>query len=66
MVITEGRGEEEERSRRGEMGGGVYFTVHMCCDLNVFSPLSRAIRRSVLVGVGMALLEEMCHCGGGL
>jgi hypothetical protein len=48
------------------MGGGVYFTVHMCCDLNVFSPLSRAIRRSVLVGVGMALLEEMCHCGGGL
>jgi hypothetical protein len=23
-------------------------------------------RRCVLIGVGVALLEEVCHCGGGL
>ena len=27
---------------------------------------SRNIRRNDLVGVGLVLLEEMCHCGGRL
>ena len=33
--------------------------------LNVLGPGNATIRRCGHVGVGMALLEEMCHCGGG-
>jgi hypothetical protein len=35
-------------------------------DFNMFDPRSCTIRRCVLVGVGLALLEEVCHCGGGI
>ena len=39
----------------------------ICCDgLNMLGPGSGAIRRRGLVGVGMDLLEEVCHYGGGL
>jgi hypothetical protein len=31
--------------------------------LNMFGPMSGTIRRSGLVRAGMALLEEVCHCG---
>ena len=27
---------------------------------------SGTIRRYGLIGIGVALLEDMCHCGGGL
>lgn len=27
---------------------------------------SYTIRRCGVVGIGMAFLEELCHCGGGL
>jgi hypothetical protein len=27
---------------------------------------SGSLRRSALVRIGVALLEEVCHCGGGL
>ena len=32
----------------------------------MLGPGSGTIRRCGLVGVGVALLEEVCHCGGGL
>jgi hypothetical protein len=32
----------------------------------MFSPESGTIRRCGLVGGGVALLEELCHCRGGL
>jgi hypothetical protein len=31
----------------------------------MLDPGSGTIRRCALVGVGVALLEEECHCGGG-
>ena len=37
-----------------------------CRDLNMPGPGSATIRKCGLVGVGIALLEEVCHCGGGL
>ena len=41
-----------------------------CGSLNVIGPhnliRSGPIRRCGLIGVGMVLLEEVCHCGGGL
>jgi len=37
-----------------------------CGGLNMLGPGSGTIRRSGLVGVGVALLEELCHFGGGL
>lgn len=41
-----------------------------CGSLNVIGPHkligSDTIRRCHLVGVGMALLEDVCHCRGGL
>jgi hypothetical protein len=36
-----------------------------CGGLNMLSPRNCTIRRYGLVGVGMALLEEVCHCGRG-
>ena len=32
--------------------------------LNMLGPGSGTIRWCGLVGVGVALLEEVCHCGG--
>jgi hypothetical protein len=37
-----------------------------CGGLNMLIPGSGTIRRCGLVGVGVALLEEVCHCEGGL
>jgi hypothetical protein len=37
-----------------------------CVGLNMLGPGSGTIRRCGLVRVGVALLEEVCHCGGGL
>jgi hypothetical protein len=37
-----------------------------CGGLNMLGPVCGTISRGVLVGVGLALLEEVCHCGGGL
>ena len=34
-------------------------------DLNAWSPGSGTIRRCDFVGVGLALVEEVCHCGVG-
>ena len=40
--------------------------VRCCGGLNMLVPRSGAIRRYGNVGVGVALLEDMCHCGDGL
>jgi hypothetical protein len=37
-----------------------------CGGLNTLGPWSDTIRRCGLVGVGVALLEEVCHCGHGI
>ena len=37
-----------------------------CGGLNMLYPGSDNIRRCGLVGVDVALLEEVCYCGGGL
>ena len=34
--------------------------------LNILGPESGTIRRCDLVGLGRALLQEVCHCGHGL
>ena len=36
-----------------------------CDALNVLDPKSGTIRRYDFIGIGVALLEEMCHCGVG-
>ena len=44
----------------------VISKIHcVCCGLNMLDPESGTIRRCGLVGVGVALLEEVCHCGVG-
>jgi len=37
-----------------------------CGDLYMLGPGNGTTRRCGLVGVGVALLEEVCHCGDGL
>ena len=37
-----------------------------CDGLNMLGPGSGTTRRCGLAGVGVALLEEVSHCGGGL
>ena len=37
----------------------------MCGGLNMLGPGNGTIRRCGLVGVGTAILEEVCHCGVG-
>ena len=37
-----------------------------CNGLYMLSPDSGTIRRCALVGVGVALMKEVCHCGDGL
>ena len=42
-------------------------TPVICCGgMNMIGPGSGTIMSCGLVGVGVALLEEMCHCGVGL
>jgi hypothetical protein len=44
-----------------------YYIVVLCCDgLNVLGSGSGTIRRCGLVGVGLTMLEEVCHFVGGL
>ena len=40
--------------------------AHRLMCFNVWPIGGGTIRRYGLVGVGVALLEEVCHCGGGL
>ena len=42
------------------------LNVGPCDGLNILGPGSGTIRRCGLVRVSVALLEEVCHCGGGL
>lgn len=37
----------------------------VCDGLNMPGPGSGTVRRCGFVRVGMILLEEVCHCGGG-
>jgi hypothetical protein len=37
-----------------------------CGGLNILGPGSGTTWRCCLFGVGVALLEEVCHCGHGL
>ena len=37
-----------------------------CGGLNMLGQGSGTIRRCGLVGISVALLEELCNCGGGL
>jgi hypothetical protein len=39
---------------------------HRLMCLNAWPTGSNTIRRRVLVGIHVALIEEVCHCGGGL
>jgi hypothetical protein len=39
--------------------------VRVCGGLNILGPGSSTIRRYGLVGIGLALLKESCHYGGG-
>ena len=39
--------------------------IGLCGGLNMLGPGSDTIRKCGLVGVGVALLEEVCHCQGG-
>ena len=47
-------------------GGLSRFGPHRLMGLNAWSMRKGTIRRYVLVGVGVAFLEEVCHCGSGL
>jgi hypothetical protein len=40
-------------------------SIGYCSGLNMLSSGSGNIKRCELVGVGVALLEEVCHCAGG-
>ena len=40
--------------------------LDMCSDLNMLGPGHGTIRRCGLVEVGVAFLEEVCHCGSRL
>ena len=43
----------------------VYPVRLHCGGLCMLGPGSGTVRRSGLVGVGVAFLKEVCHCGGG-
>jgi hypothetical protein len=45
-------------------GNAAYWLVP-CHGLNMLGPGSGTIRRFSFVGVGVALLEEVYHCGSG-
>lgn len=47
-------------------GGMNRIGPHKLMCLNVWSIGSGTIRRCSLAGIGMALLEEVWHCGGGI
>ena len=44
----------------------IFDIFHICDGLNMLGPGSGTTRRSGLVEVGVALLEEVSHCGRGL
>jgi hypothetical protein len=41
------------------------YKLRMCGGLNMLGPGSATTWKCGLVGVGVALLEEKCHCMGG-
>jgi hypothetical protein len=42
------------------------FVLGVCDGFSILEPESGTIRRCSSVEVGVALLEEVCHCGHGL
>jgi hypothetical protein len=58
-------GQEVEHGGLNMLGPGT-GTIRRCGGLNMLGPGSGSISRCDLVGVGMALLEKVCHCVGGL
>ena len=50
----------------GPLRSGYPLQAHPHCGgLNMLDPGSGTIWKCDLVGVGVALLEEVCHCGVG-
>ena len=47
-------------------GCGLVGSYHYCGGVDMLGPGSSTIKRYGLVGVGVALLEEVCQCGSGL
>ena len=43
----------------------VCIFINICGGLNMLGPNNGIIRRCGLIGAGVVLLEEVCHCGGG-
>ena len=43
----------------------IFDQVPFCGSLNTHGPGSATIRRCGLVGIDVAFMEEVCHCGGG-
>ena len=54
-------GSEKEPASKQEVE-----STEECGDLYMPDTGSGTIKRCGVVGVGVALLEEVCHCGGGL
>jgi hypothetical protein len=50
---------------RGNLTGLLSIIVTIYGGLNMLGPGSSTVRKCGLVGVGVALLEEVCHCGYG-
>jgi hypothetical protein len=50
----------------GDCGGLNGYGPHRLMCLNAWPIENGTIRRCGLFGVGVALLEEVCHCGDGL
>jgi hypothetical protein len=59
-----GKCKEHRRVRRIKLKDS-YILIQTCGDLNTLVPGSGTIR-SCGLEVGVALLEEVCHCGGRL
>ena len=58
---------KKKKKRRKEGGTNEQRKMTtVSAGLYMLGPGRGTIRRCILVGVGVALLEEACHCGGGL
>jgi hypothetical protein len=54
------------RSGPFELQESQFEPLDCCGGLNTLGPGSGSIRRCGLVGAGVALLEEVSHCSGGI
>ena len=62
-------GKINKNGRRTEDNGSSMIKlhyIHVCDDINMLGAGNGTIRRSGLVGVGVVLFGEVCHCGCGL